>query len=107
MGNDGTNCHARSWLGRKSRPVSRNHSRVAREGFQVVAFDGPAHGESEGRQTNPVEFAEAMKKVTDIEGSISAIIAHSFGGVASLLAIQRGLPVTTLINISSPTLPNR
>ena len=74
------------------------------KGFQVVAFDGPAHGRSEGRQTNPVEFADTMKKITEIDGPIHAIIAHSFGGVASLLAIQRGLPVKNLINISSPTI---
>jgi pimeloyl-ACP methyl ester carboxylesterase len=74
------------------------------KGFQVIAFDGPAHGRSEGKQTNPVEFADAMKKVIEADGPIHAIIAHSFGGVAALLAIQRGLPVTMLINISSPTI---
>jgi pimeloyl-ACP methyl ester carboxylesterase len=74
------------------------------KGFQVVAFDGPAHGRSGGKQTNPVEFADVMKKLTEMEGPIYAIIAHSFGGVASLLAIQRGLPVMKLITIASPTI---
>ncbi len=73
-------------------------------GFQCVAFDGPAHGKSEGKQTNPVQFADTMKEVLKVEGEIYAIIAHSFGGVAALYAIVHGLPVKKLINISSPTI---
>jgi pimeloyl-ACP methyl ester carboxylesterase len=77
------------------------------KGFEVVAFDGPAHGRSEGKQTDPLEFAQVMKQLTEMEGSIEAIIAHSFGGVASLLAIQRGLPVRKLINVASPAIAER
>jgi pimeloyl-ACP methyl ester carboxylesterase len=77
------------------------------KGFEVVAFDGPAHGRSEGKQTNPIEFGQVMKKLAETEGPIHAIIAHSFGGVASLLAIQRGLPVTKLVTIASPTIAER
>ena len=72
-------------------------------GYQVVAFDGPAHGKSSGRSTNLNEFLDViqeLKKQFDIE----AIVAHSFGGVASLYAIAEGLPVKTLITIASPTI---
>ncbi len=91
------------WAGRAGQFRSIIPALLAK-GFQIIAFDGPAHGRSEGKQTNPVEFADAMKKLTETEGPIHGIIAHSFGGVASMLAIQRGLPVTRLINISSPTI---
>jgi predicted alpha/beta hydrolase family esterase len=37
-------------------------------------------------------------------GNVQAIVAHSFGGAASLYAIANGLPVKTLVNIASPTI---
>jgi len=70
-------------------------------GYQCVAFDGPAHGRSDGKQTNPVEFADTMKAMgNDFHG----VIAHSFGGVAALYAIANGFPVKKLVNIASPTI---
>lgn len=74
------------------------------KGFEVLAFDGPAHGKSQGKQTNPIEFADVMKAIGKLEGSIHAVIAHSFGGVAALYAISHGFEVNRLINISSPTI---
>jgi hypothetical protein len=73
-------------------------------GYRVVGFDGPAHGRSEGKQTNLIEFNEVLDQVIKTTGIPVAIIAHSFGGVASLFAITNGLPVKKIINISSPTI---
>ncbi len=73
-------------------------------GFLVLGFDGPAHGNSEGKRTTIVEFEEVLKKIVDVKGVPVAIIAHSFGGGASLFAIRNRLPVTKLINIASPTM---
>lgn len=74
------------------------------KGFQAIAFDGPAHGRSDGKQTNPVEFADAMKAVINAEGDIHGIVAHSFGGVAAFYALSKGLPVSRLVTIASPTI---
>ncbi len=73
-------------------------------GFRVVAFDGPAHGKSEGKQTNLIDFRDVLEKIVALEGVPQGMIAHSFGGVAALYAIFNGLPVERLINISSPTI---
>lgn len=73
-------------------------------GYRVVGFDGPAHGYSEGRQTNVIEFETVFKEVCLKTGTPVAVIAHSFGGVAALYAIKNGLPITKLINIASPTI---
>lgn len=75
-----------------------------RAGWQVVAFDGPAHGESSGKRTTALQFAEVLQKIVDTRGKPQAIIAHSFGGVATLRAIMLGLVVDRVINIASPTL---
>jgi pimeloyl-ACP methyl ester carboxylesterase len=76
-------------------------------GFQVIAFDGPAHGRSEGKQTSVIGFGSVMKKLVEQEGPVHGVIAHSFGGIAALYAIAHGLPVTKLVNIASPTIASQ
>lgn len=72
--------------------------------FRVVGFDGPAHGHSEGRSTNILEFEEALKNIYAKTGVPEGIIAHSFGGGAVLFAAMNGLIVKKLINIATPTI---
>jgi pimeloyl-ACP methyl ester carboxylesterase len=74
------------------------------ENFQVVGFDGPAHGRSQGRSTNITEFEIVLKQIYGKVGVPECIIAHSFGGGAVLFAAMNGLPVRKLINIASPTI---
>lgn len=74
------------------------------EGYKVVAFDGPAHGKSEGKSTSLSEFQQALHAIYKRIGQPVAIIAHSFGGAATLFAASNGLPVPKLINIASPTI---
>lgn len=76
-------------------------------GYQVIGFDGPAHGQSEGKRTTIVEFEETLKKVYEKIGMPEAIIAHSFGGGAVLFAAKNGLPVKKIINIASPTIGDK
>jgi esterase/lipase len=73
-------------------------------GYRVVGFDGPAHGNSEGKETSILEFEEALQNIYKAIGEPVAIIAHSFGGGAVLFAAMNGLPVKKLINIASPTI---
>jgi pimeloyl-ACP methyl ester carboxylesterase len=58
------------------------------KGYAVLAFDAPAHGESEGTRTNALEYSEMIKKVMDEYGPIKKFIAHSFGGIALSLAME-------------------
>jgi pimeloyl-ACP methyl ester carboxylesterase len=60
-------------------------------GHQVVGMDLPAHGSSPGRRTNPFEMADALLEVARCAGPVRALISHSFGGLVSLLAMERGL----------------
>lgn len=73
-------------------------------GYQVIGFDGPAHGQSEGKRTNIMEFGEALKAIYSKIGKPEAIIAHSFGGPVALVAAMNGLAVKTLVTIASPTI---
>lgn len=57
-------------------------------GFRVVAFDAPAHGHSDGRATDLVEFAGAVHAVAQFAGDLHGVIAHSFGAAMALLAAR-------------------
>ncbi len=75
------------------------------EGYRVVAFDGPAHGNSEGRRTNLPEFAKAIRAFIHHVGPIEAAICHSFGGVAMMYALSQleiDTQVRRMVTISSP-----
>jgi len=91
------------WAGRATQ-FRRFVKPLLKEGFQVVGFDGPAHGKSEGKNTNPQEFRAVIEQLVKQLGNVSSIITHSFGGVATLYAVANGLPVRTVINIASPTI---
>ena len=91
------------WAGRATQ-FRRFIKPLMNAGFRVIGFDGPAHGRSEGKTTNVVEFEACLKALYDKFGTPAAIIAHSFGGTAALFSAMRGLPVRKLINIASPSI---
>ena len=62
-------------------------------GYRVVAFDQPAHGESDGQMTNILEISPTMDLIAEREGSFEVIIAHSFGTlVTSYVLANRDFP---------------
>ncbi|WP_400190456.1 alpha/beta fold hydrolase [Hymenobacter sp. B81] len=61
---------------------------LVRAGYRVVAFDGPAHGNSPGRLTTLPQFGRATQAVADYLGEVWAVVGHSFGA-----ATTAGLPV--------------
>jgi pimeloyl-ACP methyl ester carboxylesterase len=62
-------------------------------GHRVVAYDQPAHGESDGRMTNLLEIAPTMDLIKEKEGNFDAIIAHSFGTlITSYALVKRNFP---------------
>ncbi|MCU0420574.1 MAG: alpha/beta hydrolase [Cyclobacteriaceae bacterium] len=71
-------------------------------GFRVVALDGPAHGRSEGKQTNILDFYEAVRAVVDKHGAPEGVVSHSFGGGVTLYCAMKGLPFKRVVNIASP-----
>jgi pimeloyl-ACP methyl ester carboxylesterase len=56
-------------------------------GYRVVAYDQPAHGESDGKMTNLIEIAPTMSLVMKREGEFDAVIAHSFGTLITSYAL--------------------
>jgi len=91
------------WAGRGTQ-LRKFIEPLNRAGYKAVAMDGPAHGASEGKSTNPEDFSKAISLIAQQTRGLSAIIAHSFGGIASLYSIASGLQVSVLVNIASPTI---
>jgi pimeloyl-ACP methyl ester carboxylesterase len=62
-------------------------------GYRVVAYDQPAHGESDGKTTSILEITPTMDLIQNREGKFDAIIAHSFGTlVTSYALVNRNFP---------------
>lgn len=62
---------------------------LAGKGCEILAFDAPAHGDSEGNYTNAIEYSEMIEKVMEVLGPVDGFIAHSFGGIALSLALEK------------------
>lgn len=56
-------------------------------GYSVLAFDGPAHGQSTGKQTNVFHFSALVAKLIK-ENNVKLLISHSFGSAASIFALS-------------------
>ena len=74
-------------------------------GFSVVAVDLPAHGMSDGRRTNLLEAAAALRDAVDQTSPAHAIIAHSFGAATVSLALSNGLNAGRLVLIGPAAEP--
>lgn len=61
---------------------------LVHKGYEVLSFDAPAHGSSEGKTCNAVDYAGMIKEVMERYGPINSFIAHSMGGLAISLALE-------------------
>ncbi|MBX9402915.1 alpha/beta fold hydrolase [Lysobacter sp. BMK333-48F3] len=69
-------------------------------GYALVAFDQPAHGRSPGRLATLPDFTRHLYAVGDHYGPAAAVIGHSLGGAATLLAMARGLQAERAVLIA-------
>ena len=62
---------------------------LVEKGYEVLAFDAPAHGNSGGKTINVVQYREMIELLIKEHGPIDSFIAHSFGGIAVCLAMEK------------------
>lgn len=55
---------------------------------RVLAFDAPAHGASDGKTVNALEYSTMIQKVAALYGPVNAYMGHSFGGISVCLALE-------------------
>jgi pimeloyl-ACP methyl ester carboxylesterase len=70
-------------------------------GFSVVTFDAPGHSGRPGLATLP-QYAQGLADVVELFSPVSALVGHSFGGMASA-RVARHLPdLKALVLIGTP-----
>lgn len=98
------------WEGRGSQLGAFVDPLVAR-GLRVVTFDAPGHGDARSRTASVVEHARAVASVgrwiTRGGGRVHAVVGHSVGGAAAVLATHFGLRPGRLALVAAPTSPER
>jgi pimeloyl-ACP methyl ester carboxylesterase len=92
---------AHGWTGRASQFATLVRELVA-EGYRVVAFDAPAHGESAGRRTYLVDWVDVLAQIQTRHGRFAAVVGHSFGGLASLVSVAGGVQADRVVTVASP-----
>ena len=79
---------------------------LVEQGYRVVGFDAPGHGQSSGRQSSLVEMAQAIDELARQVGGLHGLVAHSAGAAATTLALhQAGLPVDRLVYLAPGVSP--
>lgn len=73
-------------------------------GYSIVAFDGPAHGNSSGNRFDGILYAECIKTIVDFYKPFT-IIGHSVGGMSSIYSYYKyQFPdLEKLISLAAPS----
>jgi pimeloyl-ACP methyl ester carboxylesterase len=82
---------------------------LKKEGFEVLAFDAPAHGTSEGKLINAYIYKCALLEIERLFGPLYGIMGHSLGGLAAALAFEAlpGNPQRKLVLVAPATETDR
>jgi pimeloyl-ACP methyl ester carboxylesterase len=71
-------------------------------GYRVISYDGPAHGETSGKQTSMLEIADVVLALGEKYGPFHSTITHSFGGMVLAYASTLGFSTTSVVCICPP-----
>lgn len=66
----------------------------------IIAFDAPANGATPGRFVTVLEYVDVITQLARRHGSIDTIVGHSFGVLASFIALRESVRARRLIAIS-------
>lgn len=61
---------------------------LIKKGYEVLAFDAPAHGRSGGKKINAPLYKRTIQEIVKRYGPVQSFMAHSFGGLAISLALE-------------------
>lgn len=64
-------------------------SLLKKQGFEVVAFDAPAHGLSGGKRINSLLYRDAILAIEQAFGPFYGMMGHSLGGLSATLAFKQ------------------
>jgi pimeloyl-ACP methyl ester carboxylesterase len=88
------------WAGRGTQ-LYQMADKILENKMMVISFDAPAHGLSEGKTTNMLDFIEAIQVIDKKYGPFQAAVGHSFGGMSLINAVSTGMKVNKLVTIGA------
>ncbi|RYE12560.1 MAG: alpha/beta hydrolase [Sphingobacteriaceae bacterium] len=69
--------------------------------LEIIAFDAPGNGSSEGELSNLLLFVQAIKAIVFTCGAPDIVIGHSLGAMANVIALKEmGLTPSLLISLA-------
>lgn len=75
---------------------------LLQQGYEVITYDAPAHGLSDGKRTNLIQWNHVLEQLMEKEGALYAVIGHSFGGLNAALTLSRkSVHVPKLVMLSA------
>lgn len=90
------------WTGRGSQ-IANYLDQLTQLGYRVISFDGPAHGNTPGKQTSMLEITDVVFALNKQYGDFDAAITHSFGGMILTFAMSLGLKINRAALICPPS----
>ncbi len=87
------------WAGRSTQ-LFMVADRLLEKGYMIISFDGPAHGHSEGKTTNLLDFLDVIEQINTEFGPFVAGVGHSFGGIC-LYNAANSLNLKTFVTIGA------
>ncbi|HEY4291176.1 MAG TPA: alpha/beta fold hydrolase [Puia sp.] len=61
---------------------------LVKKGYEVVAFDAPAHGQSGGRRMLLTDYVKMLRLIEQNYGPFQSYLGHSLGGLAVALFLE-------------------
>ena len=89
------------WSGRGTQ-VAHFLKPLIASGYRVISYDGPAHGETDGKQTSMLEIADVVLALGEKYGPFHSTITHSFGGMVLAYASTLGYSAASAVCICPP-----
>jgi len=87
------------WSGRGTQ-LFNMAKEMSKLGYQVISFDGPAHGKSEGKKSSMKEFIDAIHAVNKTYGPFEFAIGHSLGAMSVSNAVNQGFQIKKMVLIA-------
>lgn len=72
-------------------------------GFSATLFDLPGLGDSNGRAASVVHAGRALRALVADIGAVHAVIGHSMGSAAALVAFAHGVQVGRSVHLAGPS----
>jgi pimeloyl-ACP methyl ester carboxylesterase len=89
------------WSGRGTQ-VAHFLEPLITSGYRVISYDGPAHGETDGKQTSMLEIADVVLALGEKYGPFHSTVTHSFGGMVLAYASTLGFSTASAVCICPP-----